>query len=418
MKILFVQHKDFLNGSGGMEKICTFLANHFASLDYRVEVATNQNISGNAVFPLNKNIKITNIYDSTLIQEKLQTLHNYKGKNPFRWIISKIEKKRAKFRNKLLNKKMGGADGLYEFNLKKRSEAWKNYINTINPDLIITMSISSLLEITYQNEYSIPIINSVNGRPDYDYSDILWYRGEKEMSLLKESYKNLSAIQILFDNYKDFLPDTFRSRSITIANPVPHVDENQIINHLNRKERYKIVNIASLAIDCKQQHIAINIFAKIAHKYPDWDLYFWGIGVDYDLLYHQIKSLGLKNRVFLKGFTDSPMEKLANSDIFIFPSKYEGFPLALTEAMSIGLPCIGFKNCSGVNELIKHNKNGFLAENESEMLDYLEALIQDSKLRQTLGEKANLSMKKYDKKYVCGEWEKLVTSLIKIKEKS
>jgi glycosyltransferase involved in cell wall biosynthesis len=412
MKILFIQHKDFINGSGGTEKICTFLANHFATSNQnKVEIATNQDISGKAVFPLNVNIKVTNIFDSSVIQKKMQTSHNYKGKNPFQWINYKIKKKQVKFKNKLLNKNMGGPDGLYEFNLKKRSEAWKKYIDHAEPNIIITMSIASLLEITYQNEYNIPIINSVNGRPDYDYSDILWHRNEKEMSLLKESYKKLSAIQILFDSYKDYLPETFHSKIFTIPNPVPHIEEKQIVNHLKIKERYKIINIASLVCDCKQQHLAIKIFTKIAHKYPDWDMEFWGTGEDYEILNNQINSLGLQDRIFLRGFTDCPLDELKKSDIFIFPSKYEGFPLALTEAMSAGLPSIGFNTCSGVNELIIDKENGFLPVHEDEMISNLEILIQDAALRQVLGENAHFCMKKYNKTIVTQQWEALVNSV-------
>lgn len=412
MKILLIQHSGFINGSGGTEKICSFLANNFAALHHDVEIATNENISGGAVFPLTNGIKLTNIFDPNVVQENLQELHNYKGNNPFQWLSSKIKKKQSKFFNKSLLKKMGGADGLFEFNLKKRAEAWKKYIDSIKPDIIITMSIGSLLEITYQNEYTIPIINSVNGRPDYDYSDILWYRSEKEMSLLKESYKHLSAIQILFDSYNDFLPETFHGKSVTISNPVPQFEEKQIVDHLQIKKRYTIINIASLATDCKQQHIAINSFAKVAQKYPDWDMYFWGTGTDYDFLSDKIRTADLQDRIFLKGFTNNPLEQLKNADIFIFPSKYEGFPLALTEAMSVGLPGIGFKTCSGVNELIKDQENGFLSKDETEMTNNLEMLIQDHVLRQKLGKKAHLSMKQYDKENVSQKWETLISSFM------
>ncbi|KPH12275.1 glycosyltransferase [Chryseobacterium sp. ERMR1:04] len=412
MKILFIQHKNFINGSGGTEKICSFLANGLSDLGHTVEIATNQNIEGRPIFPLNKEVLVTNIFDENISQIELKETFNYNGSNPLKWIFYKIKKKSTKRENKRLIKQIGGNDELFTLNLHNRSKAWKSYIDSLHPDIIITMSISSLLEITFRNEYQIPIVNSTNGRPDYDYSDILWHRSEKEMSLLKESYKKLSAIQVLFDNYKEFLPETFQGKSITISNPVPQIEVKQIVNHLVEKERYKIINIASLAIDCKQQHIAINIFAKIAHKYPNWDLYFWGTGQDYNVLYNQIEEVGLRDRIFLKGFTANPLEELETSDIFIFPSKYEGFPLALTEGMSIGLPSIGFKTCSGVNELIKHNENGFLATTELEMMSNLEALMQDNTLRQTLGESAHLSMKKYDKKSVSQLWKTLIDSFM------
>ncbi|MCT4327725.1 glycosyltransferase [Chryseobacterium indologenes] len=410
MKILIIQHKSFLNGPGGTEKICSFLANNFAKSGHQVEIATNEDIIGKPVFPLENNVKVTNIFDPRVIQKKPYVYINYKGTNPIKWLFYKLRKKKEKFLNKILSMKMGGAESLFVFNLRQRSRAWKKFIDSARPDLIITMSISSVLEITYENTYAVPIINSVNGRPDYDYSDILWYRREFEMSLLRESYKKLSAIQILFESYKEFLPDEFTRISVSIPNPVRQMDKQDTVDHLKVKDRYKIVNVGSLVMECKQQHIAIEIFTMIADRYPQWDLHFWGRGADYEVLQRKVKNAGLSERVFFNGFTDNPLEELKKSDIFIFPSRYEGFPLALTEAMSVGLPCIGFEKCSGVNELILHLENGLLAKDKAQMLDYLEILMENDPFRQALGECAYMSVKQYEEKEVFKKWNTLIST--------
>lgn len=404
MKILIVQHHGFLNGSGGTEKICCYLANNLVNNNFEVEIATNQNSHGSPFFSLDEKIKITNIFDSQVIQKSTLELHNYKGKNPFFWVYYKILKKYSKNYNKVLLKKWGGIDELNKFNLNNRSQAWGKYILESRPDLIITMSISSLLEISFKNDYNIPIINSVNGRPDYDYSDLLWYRSDKEMKLLKDAYKSLSGIQVLFESYKEYLPDTFKGKSFTITNPVFQIDDSEIVNHYNEKERFKIVNIATLATNCKQQDVAILVFSRLANKYLNWDLHFWGIGSDLEMLQNLVRQLNIEDRVFFNGFTSNPIDKLKESDVFIFPSKYEGFGLALVEAMTVGLPCIGFETCSGVNELIEHNKNGFLVKNEEEMKEALVALITNTDLRKEMGANAHEMAKKHNEKDVLDEW--------------
>lgn len=136
-----------------------------------------------------------------------------------------------------------------------------------------------------------------------------------------------------------------------------------------------------------------------------------GIGPDFDRLNTQICDLGLAERVFLRGFTDDPLIKMRDADIFIFPSKYEGFGLALAEAMSIGLPSIGFSTCSGVNELIKHSQNGFLALDEQQMALYLEQLIMDPSLRSRLGVQSNLAMKAYSFENMAKGWLNLVETV-------
>jgi len=115
----------------------------------------------------------------------------------------------------------------------------------------------------------------------------------------------------------------------------------------------------------------------------------------------------------LNGFTDDPIEKLKEADIFLFPSKFEGFPLSLIEAMSVGLPSIGFETCSGTNELIEHGKNGFLAKDITDMQNLVEKLMKDSELRNRLGKQANKDMQKYDPKLIAGKWEELVNEIRK-----
>lgn len=411
MKIILVQHSNFINGSGGTEKICSFLANGFASVGHQVEIATNENITGKPMFPLNKEVVVTNIFNTETRQIVTQPVFNYHGENFFKWLKFKIQKKRIKFHNKKITAKAGGEAELYKFNLRQRSKDWKKHFDTAKPDVVITMSIGSLLEISYGNTYDFPIVNSTNGRPDYDFKDDLWYRSPVEMQLLKESYEKLAAIQVLFGSYKDYLPETFHGKSVVIPNPVPQFQPKEMAIYSDNKQRFSVVNIASLVTDCKQQHIAIDIFARLHRHFPKWDLYFWGVGSDQDYLHGEIKKHHLEDRVFLKGFTDKPLEILKSADIFIFPSKYEGFPLALTEAMSIGLPCLGFETCSGVNELIRNNENGFLAKDKDEMEIQLIQLMENSYLREKLGKKAHDDMKQFDENYILKQWLHFIWSI-------
>lgn len=410
MKVLIIQNKNFLNSGGGTEKILAFLANGFYNFGYQVEIATNENIEGKPVFYIHPDIKINNIYSSDIQQKELLFFENYKGKNPLKWVIQKLKRKVAKIYNKVIFLSMGGIEKHYQFNLKQKSEAWFRFISQQQPDVIITMSIGTLLEVTFENDIKVPIINSTNGRPDYDYSDLLWYRNPIDCKHLIRAYEKLIAIQILFTDYQNYLPDTFKGIIKTIPNPVPQFDEQSIVNHNIEKKRYRIINIASLVLDCKQQDKLIHIFSQISEKYENWDLYFYGTGNGYDKLKNQIELLNLENRVFLAGFTNNPLEELKNADIFMFPSKYEGFPLSLTEAMSVGLPSVGFSTCSGVNQLIEHRVSGYLAADDKEMKLYLEELMLNKDLRSKFGANAHLQMKQYEPSNILKQWNDLVTT--------
>ncbi|NWG27206.1 MAG: glycosyltransferase, partial [Ignavibacteriaceae bacterium] len=66
-----------------------------------------------------------------------------------------------------------------------------------------------------------------------------------------------------------------------------------------------------------------------------------------------------KERIIMPGFIDNIFEYYKAMDIFLLPSRSEGFSLALLEAAASRLPIIA-SNIPGNDEFIKHNKNGLL----------------------------------------------------------
>ena len=81
-----------------------------------------------------------------------------------------------------------------------------------------------------------------------------------------------------------------------------------------------------------------------------------------------ISKYNCENKVNFMGTTDKIIDELEKADIFALPSASEGFSLALTEAMSVGLPVVGYKSCGMVNEIIKDNINGILCDEGTEFL--------------------------------------------------
>lgn len=70
-----------------------------------------------------------------------------------------------------------------------------------------------------------------------------------------------------------------------------------------------------------------------------------------------IEEKQLDRRVYLRGSTRDTADVYAKSDIFATTSTLESWEIALTEAMAAGLPCVGLKYCSGINELILDGGN-------------------------------------------------------------
>ena len=70
--------------------------------------------------------------------------------------------------------------------------------------------------------------------------------------------------------------------------------------------------------------------------------------------------------------------------------------MSLAEGMSMGLPAIGYMNCSGVNELITDGVDGYLCEDGvDDFRDKLRKLMSDRDLRVAMGKQAHIAMKAY-----------------------
>jgi colanic acid/amylovoran biosynthesis glycosyltransferase len=107
-------------------------------------------------------------------------------------------------------------------------------------------------------------------------------------------------------------------------------------------------------------------------------LVFIGDGDDREILERLADEHGLRKHVTFAGSQnhDRVIETLRTSDLFVLPSFAEGVPVALMEAMAMGVPCIS-TFVAGIPELIRHEQDGLLvpAGSISGMTDAIERLI-------------------------------------------
>ena len=120
----------------------------------------------------------------------------------------------------------------------------------------------------------------------------------------------------------------------------------------------------------------------------DWQLTIVGDGPRLDWLQAKAIELGLDERIHFLGWQPRERlpERLHQANIFVYPSRHEGMPNALLEAMSAGLPAVA-TDIAGNEELITDGENGFLveAENSAALRDALRTLLADQQLRERMG---------------------------------
>ena len=150
----------------------------------------------------------------------------------------------------------------------------------------------------------------------------------------------------------------------------------------------------------------IDAFASTAEKCPEWNLLIVGDGPEKSRLVKSVRNYDLDHRIRLAGWVESPWSALPTSSISVLPSRYEGFPNVLLEAMSHGIAPIAFDCQSGPSEIIRHNLDGLLvpADDVSGLSAAMLSLANDPELRSRLADAARSVTDRFSPDRVFGQW--------------
>lgn len=154
----------------------------------------------------------------------------------------------------------------------------------------------------------------------------------------------------------------------------------------------------------------LKAFAKVHHDIPGWGLNIVGDGILRQSMQALAEQLNISSKVKFHGNQNNPFIALNMADLFVLPSRVEGFPNVLLEAMAMGKACISFNCPSGPSELITDKQNGLLIEKENiqALGEAITLLANNSKLRETYARQASISVKKFNEAEVMNQWDKVI----------
>ncbi len=114
-----------------------------------------------------------------------------------------------------------------------------------------------------------------------------------------------------------------------------------------------------------------------------------GDGPDRAGLESQAADLDLSDRITFVGWLDDPRPELARADVFVLPSRYEGLPLSIIEAMFAELAIV-VTDVGSVRELIPDDETGLVIppKNVAALADTLTRVVSDADLRRRIGSAA------------------------------
>ena len=285
----------------------------------------------------------------------------------------------------------------------KNAASWigkiRKFLKDTHPDRVVSFAgrINALV-LTAAAGLKLPVIVSERNDPKHDgrgrlmrwYCDIIYFR----------------AKAIVFQNKyeQSCFCASHKSRSYVIPNPI-HVTALK----KQKETDDRVIATAGRLTGQKNQKILISAMKKVCQVYPQTKCRIYGDGELQNSLQEQINDLQLQAAVSLEGNVADIHERLAQSDLFVMTSEFEGLSNALVEAMMMGLPCIS-TNYPGVEELILNNENGLLVPcgDDTALAEAIIKLIADSAFMERLAQKAKETAEDYRVEVVIDLWRKVI----------
>lgn len=190
------------------------------------------------------------------------------------------------------------------------------------------------------------------------------------------------------------------------------LDSVYLREELNLTGRNKILLTAGRLTFEKGQVFLLRSLPKILEAFPEVVLVIAGDGVLRSELECEVERLNISSKVFFLGFRKDVPQLLASADLFVLPSRSEGLPMVILEAMSIGIPVLS-TNVGGIGEVIQDRINGRLVESESDSQlaqAVIEILENESERKKYISTGRELIKSKYTVDIMCDNINALINT--------
>lgn len=156
--------------------------------------------------------------------------------------------------------------------------------------------------------------------------------------------------------------------------------------------------------------LMLEAWEAVRARHPDWRLHIYGGGPKEAELRARADATGLAGSVEFRGVVTDVEQALVEASVLALPSRAEGFPMSVLEAMAYGLPTVAFDCAPGVRALLgAGEESGVLVEpgDTAAFAAALDRLMGDPEERRALGAAARASVLRFHPDAVLARWDRL-----------
>lgn len=265
----------------------------------------------------------------------------------------------------------------------------RTIIRDEKPDVIIAVT-----HLVFSQVYvgciglNIPIIA-------YDHTSFSRDLGLIQNFIRRRLYKQANKVILLTEKDRRLMSSTLINTCV-VYNPLTYLPTYEFSN----REKWVLCVGRLNSWHVKGLDRIMSIWSNISHKATGWRLVIAGGGSDESLnkLMNMAEKYGVGDTITFLGQIDNLKEVYQKSAIFALPSRIEGFPMCLLEALSQGCPFVSFSLDGAIKEMATNAESGFIVEenNEEEFSLRLLELISNSGLRDKMSQMAVKSVNRFN----------------------
>lgn len=208
----------------------------------------------------------------------------------------------------------------------------------------------SWIHIDYEMAHYIPEID--RARKTYNNSNYIVSVSDECLKNFNRSFPALSDRTVVIENI------------LTKKFVLKRLEDAQDVKLSLNPDALKLLTVCRIAIDQKGLDRGLDAVSELVQKGHNIQWYIVGDGPDKEKFTALIKAKHAEKYVIMLGAMNCPFRLYDKFDAFLLPSRFEGKPMAVTEAQMLGLPPVVTAYAS-VNEQIVDSETGFVAENDS-----------------------------------------------------